>query len=547
MNYLFRDKWRDVPAYAAYPNSLRVAVQYSLPLARVAPRDQRVIERSWRKVWRFILAEGPARTIRKIRSKRLQAYINGDYHVVLAVGKALDGGAGQAALCLGTRHPRAAEMMLFRRELVIPLASVPAEEACAQAAQEAAEDLALAGSGWDSFAGYNFYSDLAPPAAAVRFIGEVAARLEGRSSLGPAGCAPRRTNEQAGKSHGAIRPPAGAARAEARLWGRGAAVIAAGDYARTEIIPALRRARVPLHTIVDLEPYLAEHARQTCGFARAATDWRAAVSPPETEIVIVASYHDSHAEIAAGALRAGKKVFLEKPPAVTREDLALLMEAAGAPGRVLEIGYNRRFAPLTRKAKELLSRAAGPTSVLCVVKEVEIPDEHWYRWPKEGTRITGNMCHWIDLAVHLIGADGAPVEMTLLGPQRVPHPDEEKGVSIDFSDGSTATIITTSRGDGTLGVQEWIEIRRGDLTITIDDYRRLVATQSGKVLCRRWGLRDKGHAAMYRESLERMKRNEPALYTPGELRLTTLLTIEATEMVKSGVRSTGARLCLAYR
>ena len=50
------------------------------------------------------------------------------------------------------------------------------------------------------------------------------------------------------------------------------------------------------------------------------------------------------------------------------------------------------------------------------------------------------------------------------------------------------------------------------------------------------GLREKGHATMYREAIERMKQGLPALYSLEELELTTLLTIRATEMVKDNIR-----------
>jgi len=419
--------------------------------------------------------------------------------------------------------------------LLVPLAFVPSEVAFARAVEDTVIALGLQQSSWDSAAGYDFYSDLAPPQLAVNFVPTIVSLIEA-NARGPASSLNGAEESDVASRYHPIRPPAAEARHQRKVTTEGALVIGAGDYARTQIIPALKRAGVPLHTVVDLEPYLAEHVRRRFGFARASTDWREAISQPETQIVIIASYHDSHAEIAATALRAGKKVFLEKPPAVTRGDLACLMEFVETPNSFLEVGYNRRFAPFTRRAKEFMSEAPGPTSITCLVKEVEIPDQHWYRWPKEGTRITGNLCHWIDLAVYFLGVSCEPSEMTITGPN-LRYADDEKGVNVVFRDGSSLTIITSSRGDGTLGVQEFIEIRRGGLTIKIQDYRQLVATTGGSILCRLGSLRNKGHSAMYRESIARMRKNLPALYTSRELELTTLMTIKATEMIRNGSRS----------
>lgn len=557
MNYLFRDRWYDVPRYASYNGCRLVQVKYTVPLARVAPRDQRVIPRSWRKVWKFTAAEGLINTAKKIQSKREQELISSDFHIVLAVGTALTKLGGEAEptvndaplLCLGTRHPQCAEVMLFREELIVLLPSVPDSEHCLRAVESAAESLSIDESGWQALAGYNFYSDTVPPMAAVDFVHRVASCF-GRESSTEALAA--ESPVAAGKSKPAVIRPASAAvaspqssthvrRAGHSAQGRGVAVIAAGDYVRTQIVPALQRSGMGLQTVVDIEPYLAEHVRRKFGFAQAMTDWREAISQTEVDIVIIASYHDSHAEIAAESLRKRKKVFVEKPPVVTRPDLALLLEAARQPEAWLEVGYNRRYAPLTRKAKELLRCASGPTTILCVVKEVEIPDQHWYRWPKEGTRITGNICHWIDLIVYLLGADTKPVEMTITG-SADSQPDEERGLNILFQDGSTATIIATSRGDDTLGVQELIEVRRDKLSIRIDDYRSMQASHAGRMLYYKQGLREKGHAIMYREAIQRMKRGTPALYSLEELKLTSLLTIRATEMVKDNSRHTALPL-----
>jgi predicted dehydrogenase len=533
MNYLFRNQWRDVPRFAPYPVCLLVAVHYAIPLAPVPSRDQRHIKRDWRKVQKFLWAEGLGPTIRKIQSKRQQEQLLGDFHVVVVVGTPIGNEDRGPVLCLGTRHPQCAEVMLFHRDLTVRLPFAPEPERCEEAVAELECSLAIEHEGWGSLGGYNFYSDLEPPEICVRAVREVAALIARGQTPGHV---PADRNSESNK-YAAITTIPTPRESRASNPGRSGGVIAvgAGDYMRAQVIPTLQRTGVRLHTVVDLEPHVAQFALNKFGFAKAMTDWREAIAQHEPDAVIVATFHDSHSQIAAAAIRQGKKVLVEKPPAVCRADLELLLDACKTPGSFLEVGFNRRCAAFSRKAKELLSHVPGPTTILCVVKEVDIPPLHWYRWPKEGTRIVGNLCHWIDLAVHLIDPVAQPVNMVLT-PSANAHPDEERGLNILFGDGSSATIIATSRGDSTLGVQELIEIRRADLTIRIDDFREMIATRNGHSVYHRRGFRDKGHATMYRECIARMKSNQAPLYPIRDLQITTTITILAREMAEGNLR-----------
>lgn len=572
MKYLFRGRWYDAPPYTSYPRCRLVEVSFALPLARVLPRDQRQMPRSVRKVWLFAKAEGIGQTARKIKSKRVQDDLTGDFHVCLALGKLCaetDGlnARGQEpdrfVACLGTRHPAFAEVMLFRDELIAPLKSLPAQEACARVIADCEQRFG-GQSVWDEIGGYNFYSDDAPPPVAARVLQDFAAQIAIDETSAFRTNAAKKVEQRAEElTTRVVRLAVDSPDKDATLRRNrtrdaeksgdnrdNVVVIAAGDYTRTQIAPALLQSGFKAHTIVDYEPLFAARVGAQFNFRRALTDWREAIEQPEIGCVIIASYHSTHTEIARHALCAGKKVFVEKPPCVTRDDLHLLLDAAqprdgSAP--FLEVGYNRRFTEQARQARELLRGRAGATTISCIIKEVEIPPAHWYHWRKEGTRITGNLCHWIDLAVFLLGgadADLRPVEMTMIGggssraneASEANEINEETCCAISFADGSLVNLIATTRGDQTLGVQEWIEARRSDLTIRIDDFRRMRATEKGRIVWRVNSSRDKGHARMYAETFRRMREGESPLYTNADLRLTSLLTINAAEIWRSGER-----------
>jgi predicted dehydrogenase len=95
-----------------------------------------------------------------------------------------------------------------------------------------------------------------------------------------------------------------------------------------------------------------ELARRVSG-AQATSDWRAVVERPDVGIVIVSTPHNTLAEIALAAISAGKHVLVEKPAARCSHELDPVMQAENR-GRVrVRVGFNHRYHPAVRKAREL--------------------------------------------------------------------------------------------------------------------------------------------------------------------------------------------------
>ncbi|MGZ5037105.1 MAG: Gfo/Idh/MocA family protein [Usitatibacter sp.] len=113
---------------------------------------------------------------------------------------------------------------------------------------------------------------------------------------------------------------------------------------------ALGRGR--LVACADIDPAAAISLAATSG-ARAFADWRALLALPEVEIVIVATRHDSLAEITLAAIEAGKHVLVEKPAARNALELDPVVSAARRRGVKVRVGFNHRYHRALRKAHEL--------------------------------------------------------------------------------------------------------------------------------------------------------------------------------------------------
>ena len=132
----------------------------------------------------------------------------------------------------------------------------------------------------------------------------------------------------------------------------GLAFVGAGAFAQAVLLPAIAKIpNVEPIAIVSAGGLSAEHAGKKYGFAAAATEFEAAVSDPDVNAVVIATRHNLHASQVAASLRAGKHVFVEKPLALDREGLEEVREAYLAAGRVLMVGFNRRWSPQARRGE----------------------------------------------------------------------------------------------------------------------------------------------------------------------------------------------------
>ena len=532
MKLLWRGAWMESPGYEIPEGGVLIQVAAAVPLVRVENASGRMTRRPRRKVAVFLFTDGPRSTLRKARTKRDEPRFTGDFRISVVLGELLP--SGDRVVALASRVPPGAQQLAIHRDLVVPVADTFSPDDLQGVASRLADEAeTLARLGRQSF----LYSGMEPPAELVRLLEEALRPGEASPAASPA------------KAADVISPPSGdgkAADTVLRLRATPdaakmqATVLGAGDYTRTEIIPALRRARVSLYAVANREPQIAAMVGREYGFVLATTDSeRAIAETPAPGLVVVATAHDSHTHLACAALKAGHRVFVEKPPTVTPEDVHRLAAVMRSNPGSVEIGFNRRYHPLVRRARARLLQESGPTSISCIVKELIFERDHWYFWPTQGTRITGNLCHWIDLAVFLLDGSPMPVSLTLSPrmPGSEPGSDEERVLTVTFEDGSLLTVLGTTRGDDIRGVQEQIDIRRGRTTITIDDLWKMRIRSGGIERYSRTLFRDKAHKTMYREALGRIVAGQPSVYPVRDMIVVSAIQIAASDLARTDQRT----------
>jgi predicted dehydrogenase len=116
--------------------------------------------------------------------------------------------------------------------------------------------------------------------------------------------------------------------------------------------------RPRLEMVCATTPASAEGYRKAYGFARATHDWRALVSDPRVEAVVIASPQETHRAIAEAAFALGKPVLCEKPLGATLDDSCAMMAAAEAAGVTNMVGFNYIRTPASQYARQLVAEGA---------------------------------------------------------------------------------------------------------------------------------------------------------------------------------------------
>ena len=224
------------------------------------------------------------------------------------------------------------------------------------------------------------------------------------------------------------------------------------------------------------------------------------LTDPGVRIVFIASNHASHAEFAIEALQAGKDVHIEKPHVVSEEQLQRLTAVMVArPTQRVYLGFNRTRSEHFRRIRKWLDHESGPYMINWFVAGHAIPDSHWYFAEREGGRVLGNLCHWTDLSLALVGGSAAfPVRVL---PATCHNSKSDFALSFDFSDGSVAAITFSAKGNTFEGVREYLNVHRGNSLISMRDFQISTLDRGPHKETFRTLFRDHGHVANVRNSL----------------------------------------------
>ena len=326
---------------------------------------------------------------------------------------------------------------------------------------------------------------------------------------------------------------AGSAPAPRRRSGGRLAIgfIGAGNYASSVLLPGL--ADLPdayLAHVATTRSLSAVNAQRRFGFTTASTETGAVLGDESLDAIFIVTRHHTHADLVCRALETGKAVFVEKPLALTREELDRIIEVIAATGNDrLMVGFNRRFAPMFTQLRSEFGPVSSSALTRYLVSAGPLAADSWYKdESREGSRFTGEGGHFIDTLSWW--ADSLPVEVyAVQGPEK-----DDVQVSVRFQNGSSGVISYATAGNARFP-KETFDAAAGGRSARLDNFRKATVwagRRSSTIRAR--GGQDKGQRAELAQFVKAVLTGAAMPISLESLVATTKATMAVRESLLSG-------------
>lgn len=497
MRVLYGNEWKEnfLP-YDCPSDSTSVTVTAWVTLDKIS-NMYFVPKKNLRVIFNYLIEVGLKEVIKKVISRTKEKYRNDKY---VSLGFGWTGDNEPELVCfLATSHPKAVDSIVVHNSLCVPVTKL-IEHLSSTSAVEFLTTLSKKTStptvsrdfylgehnpskdvqGYDALKGWMPYSGVQPDSiiSSEGLLGLYSAfcnEIDWRSlqtfqfSAEPSDEFTQSTSSiSSGKKPTAI------------LYGY-------GQYAKTNIIPNIEDS-LSLVKIHEIDPTQIPESK-------AGYTWSTAPSPDSDTVYdahFIAGYHHTHADIAIHALNQGKAAVVEKPVVVDQAQLCKLLAAMQTSAGSVYACFHKRYSRLNEFVWPDLGIEKGePVNYHCIVYEVALPELHWYNWPNSHTRVVSNACHWID---HFLFLNNYPEVTKVDGFEA---PDGTVNCTLVCENGAVFTMVLTDIGTPRIGVQEYIELRNGQKTVSITNSTHYVAEDEARIVRKTKVNKLAGHRRMY--------------------------------------------------
>lgn len=291
------------------------------------------------------------------------------------------------------------------------------------------------------------------------------------------------------------------------------ALVGTGNFATATHLPNLQKlkGKYRLFAVMNRTGHKGKAIADQYGAAYATTNYSDILQDENVDLVLICTRHDSHADLALQALRAGKNVFVEKPLATNHAELeaikAFFEEEGSVAKPVFFVGFNRRFSALSQEIKKHTDKRINPLFVRYRMNAGYVPPDHWVH--ESGGRMVGEACHIVDLMNFLIGERIASIHTESLSPKTAAiNASDNKALILKYRDGSICEIAYFATGSKQFP-KEYMEVHFDEKTIVVDDYKSLkgygVRIQENATRASQ-----KGHLEELEALYKTLKRNTPS-------------------------------------
>jgi predicted dehydrogenase/threonine dehydrogenase-like Zn-dependent dehydrogenase len=310
--------------------------------------------------------------------------------------------------------------------------------------------------------------------------------------------------------------------------------IGAGSFAQSYLIPNVKSFGASLDTVVTSRGITSKNVAEKFGFNVCSSDKKDVIENKNINTVFIATPHSSHADLVIHSLESGKNVFVEKPLAVSMEELNKIIDVKSNNNQPLMVGFNRRFAPISVSIKKEFENSGEPLVINIRVNAGFIPKDHWTQIPEIGAgRIIGEICHFIDLMQFFTNSDPIKVyaECIQSGNEKL-KPDDNIAIVVKFKNGSVGNLTYLANGDPSLP-KELIEVFGAGKVGIINNFQNGSLHIGNKTKSLKSS--GKGHQQEIQEFLNAIKDGKDSPISFRSICLTTLTTFKIIDSLITGL------------
>jgi len=268
-------------------------------------------------------------------------------------------------------------------------------------------------------------------------------------------------------------------------------VIGPGSFVSSVHLPNLKSiSAYQIYAICANEGLVAKSIAATYNARYYSTDYHKLINDKNIDLIFIGTRHDTHGKIVLESLKAGKHVFVEKPLCINKSELVEIENYLQKhKNQILMIGHNRRYAPLAEKIKQEFFDIKK--MMYYRVNAGYISMDHWVQDGKQGTRILGEMVHFIDFFNYFSESDPVSVNVSSLENTGYEiNKTDNLIATIEYENGDVATLLYTAMGSKEMD-KERFEVFGAGKSAILDDYKRVTIYSNTKTNFS--SKQDKGH------------------------------------------------------
>lgn len=308
--------------------------------------------------------------------------------------------------------------------------------------------------------------------------------------------------------------------------------IGAGSFAQNFLLPTVHKIGNMIG-LADAQSSTTRIVADKYHFQYATGNADDIIADDKINTIFIATPHNLHSEYVLKAIKQGKNVFVEKPLAMTIEELeeikASYLSIPPSDLPHLMVGFNRRFAPHIQKIKKLFPENDAK-AINYRINAGTIPADHWIHDQEiGGGRIIGEVCHFVDLCMYITGSKIMSIAANVMStPQNLM---DTLVVNISFANGSIASISYFSNGNRAVN-KEYLEVFYANQVAIIDDFKKMSVFSEHQTKMN-LSKKDKGHDEEVKKFISSIKEGKESPISFDEIYLSTLATFKIIESIKN--------------